>query len=378
MDILDINDEWEKFCDGSYEDDILNSIDSQKLLDNKPNCSDIYISTKTKISYLNQAIDIQKLFWKVPIVPYYEKKEGIIKKEMKFNTFTKEELDDLLSNIQTEHYTNQHILTHIDNPTGRIKFKDVRKISIGLNKKDLLSYRSKKRSAFYNCFVVILRLLINDKYKEIHIKVFNTGKLEIPGIQTNEMLDNSINLLINILKPYITDIEKPLKYIKDSNETVLINSNFNCGYYINRDALYNKLKNKYNLKCAYDPCSYPGIQCEFYYDLTKTEENQNGTPITPINNCSDSMNKNIDFIQIHFMIFRTGSVLIVGKCNENVLYVIYNFLKNLLESEYIEIIDKTNITVNINTNNNETRKKGRRVRKKITISEKIKIIDDDL
>jgi len=41
------------------------------------------------------------------------------------------------------------------------------------------------------------------------------------------------------------------------------------------------------------------------------------------------------------MIFRTGSVLIVGKCDENVLLIIYEFLKNLLSTEYTKICQQT-------------------------------------
>ncbi len=39
-------------------------------------------------------------------------------------------------------------MSHIDNPNGRIKFKDTRKISIGLSKKDIMTYRSKKNKHF--------------------------------------------------------------------------------------------------------------------------------------------------------------------------------------------------------------------------------------
>jgi hypothetical protein len=38
---------------------------------------------------------------------------------------------------------------------------------------------------------------------------------------------------------------------------------------------------------------------------------------------------------VSFMIFRTGSVLIVGKCEENVLNDIYLFIKNMMEREYL-------------------------------------------
>ena len=40
------------------------------------------------------------------------------------------------------------------------------------------------------------------------------------------------------------------------------------------------------------------------------------------------------------MIFRTGSVLIVGKCDEPVVMVIYEFVKTLLNNEYKQICQK--------------------------------------
>ena len=47
---------------------------------------------------------------------------------------------------------------------------------------DVINQRKKKKSAFYNCFV-IYRIKINGRFKEIHVKIFNTGKLEIPGFK---------------------------------------------------------------------------------------------------------------------------------------------------------------------------------------------------
>ena len=43
------------------------------------------------------------------------------------------------------------------------------------------------------------------------------------------------------------------------------------------------------------------------------------------------------------MIFRTGSILIVGNCNENILDIIYNFIVDILKKElYNNIISKKN------------------------------------
>jgi len=302
-----------------------------------PKCSSIYISTKTQISFLNTPIDIKKVFWDIPVMSYASQQTGIIKKQIKFSCTTKEELDEIEANTKkeidkNENFIETQIIEHIDNPDGRIKFKDHRKISIGLSKKDILNCRSKKKRAFFNCFVLIIRVENensppNEKsFKEMHIKVFNTGKLEIPGIQHENSLQNVIDILIQTLK---TNVGEHIKCKKDVCETVLMNSNFNCGFYIDRDKLYDILKYKYRINSNYDSCSYPGIQCKFFYYVGKD---------TSVTNTGQQPTANLnDYIEISFMIFRTGSVLIVGKCEDYVLHDIYKFLKEMFRVEFLHI-----------------------------------------
>jgi hypothetical protein len=317
-----------------------------------PKATDIYISTKTKIAYLNKTIDLKSIFWSVPIISYSTPINGVIKKQMKFNSTTKEELELIQDKIKNEIYFEEHVITHIDNPSGRIKFKDIRKISIGISKKDILSYRCKKKSAFYNCFVIILRMKIENIFKEFHVKVFNTGKLEIPGIQNETTFQMILSEVIKTLQPYV---DNKLEYNPNSEETVLINSNFNCGFFINRDELFEILTKKYNIQAIYDPCSYPGIQCKFYYNPDIGI--QNGCQISEENK---HLYQNIK--EVSFMIFRTGSVLIVGKCDENVLILIYDFLKIILNNEYTNICQKYSVgdDNNIFTIKDKTKKPRRK------------------
>ena len=177
-----------------------------KKTSNIPKVTPIYISTKTIISYLNKPVDLNEIFWKLPIIQYHIPQEGIIKKQMKIHSLSKDDLVNLEGKLQKENYIDQYIISHIDNPTGRIVFKDVRKISIGLCKKDVLSYRCKKKSAFYNCFVIILRILWENTYKEIHVKIFNTGKLEIPGIQKNDVLYKVLDNVVNTIRSVTNEI----------------------------------------------------------------------------------------------------------------------------------------------------------------------------
>jgi hypothetical protein len=377
----DINEEWKNFISSGNEDD---DISDDELVDlntfiqkdeelisanlsfdfnsETPKASDIYISTKTKLGYLNRTIDLNSVFWAVPVIPYARPCNGVIKKQKKFNSLTIEELEYIKEKLKFENYFEEHIITSINNPAGRIKFKDIRKVSIGISKKDIMSYRSKKKSAFYNCFVMIVRILVDHSYKEFHVKIFNTGKIEIPGIQSETVFQMLLKLVITILQPHIPE---QLEYNIDSEETVLINSNFNCGFFINREILYDTLKFKYNIQSIYDPCSYPGIQCKFYYNPDL--ENQIGCQIS-----EEDKKKYKNMKEVSFMIFRTGSVLIVGRCDESVLMIIYEFLKIILNNEYKQICQK-NIKLNgepdiLQFKSKDKDKKKKIRRKNITVS----------
>lgn len=393
---MNIDKEWSQFLssnnnnenDDDFDDDIEENAFYNKdefsttnisyeynTSDIPPKASDIYISTKSKIIFLNSSIDLKNVFWNIPVIPYSSPLNGVIKKQMKFNSTMPEELDFIKSKLVGELYTEEHIITNINNPTGRIKFKDVRKISIGLCKKDLLSYRCKKKSAFYNCFVLIVRMK-NEKdndFKEHHVKIFNTGKIGITGVRTEEGFYVLLKKVIEIIQPFI---ETKLEYIESSSETILINSNFNTGFFINREALYDILKLKYNIEAIYDPCSYPGIQCKFYYNANKTQQNgcQNAINASAINasDCVDIntiiKESNLDLstlnIKVSFMVFRTGSILIVGKCDENILLIIYEFLKRILHNEYANICQQKNKMELDYENSIMLKDKNKKIRKK--------------
>jgi hypothetical protein len=156
-----------------------------------------------------------------------------------------------------------------------------------------------------------------------------------------------LNHIIEILQPFYST---QLNYFEHS-DTVLINSNFNCGFYINREVLYDILRNKYNIQAIYDPCSYPGIQCKFYYN--NDIKIQSGMQIATKN---EEKYKNVT--QVSFMIFRTGSVLIVGMCDEDILRDIYQFIKELLKEEFKYICQK--IITSSDLENKDRKKKVRR------------------
>lgn len=354
---MDLTNEWLNFFSNDNNNDNNNVIKKTNNDIFDPKCSNIYISTKSKIIHLNKEINLYELFWKIPIIDYSNKEEGIIKKQIKFKHLDKESLEIFLERLEIlkrNHYVNEEIIKQIHTPIKSIIFRDERKISVGLSFEDFINKKVKKR-AFDNCIVFIIRILINKDYREFHLKLFNTGKIEIPGLKT----DYEMNTILDILKSNLQKIfpNYNFKY-NDFIDTILINSNFTCNFNIERNILTNILLKDYELNVAFDPCSYPAIQCKFFYNENKKNQNGICECETPCNLQEKKVLKKCREVSI--MIFRTGSILIVGHINENMLTVIYNFIKNILLKEFEKIkIDKN---MNFNENYKKTKKKINKIK----------------
>lgn len=330
--ICDKNDETNTECKG-----VIGSADKNM---------ELIISTKTKVLFLNQPIDIHRIYWEIPMVPYWIPKEGVLKKQIKIVSKTPEEFEEYKKRLESIPYYQENIIRQINNPGARtIKFKDERKLTVGISKKDITSYRGKIKNAFYNCFALVIRYhdLEDNLFREIHVKVFNTGKMEIPGIVNPRILENVKTLILQILVPHMEkDLKFPLDFIENSNEDhVLVNSNFNCGFFVNRERFHAILSSdKYGIESSYDPCSYPGVKCKFYFNHTLgfDLEKQNGC--VSLEDRGLKMSELLDnkkYTEVSFMIFRTGSGLIVGNCTERILRFVFDFIKKILIEEYSNI-----------------------------------------
>ena len=58
-------------------------------------------------------------------------------------------------------------------------------------------------------------------FKEMHVKIFNTGKMEIPGVPKDSILNNLLDKLLKMLNSSPLNLDIKIK--ENSFETVLIN-----------------------------------------------------------------------------------------------------------------------------------------------------------
>lgn len=366
-------------------------------------CEALYISTQTKIFYLNiPSLNVESIFWNLPIMEYGLPQTGIIKKQMRMIFKSPEEYEVYAEKIKDIPYHSEKIIKQINNPNARkLKFKDERKLTIGISKKDIMNCHGKEKKAFINCFAMILRMASTDKtniptdktktnanydktrhhiFHEVHVKVFNTGKITIPGIVDNDdtLLEITKKYILDILQANVTEplllipeeeipllrkivknkkgkeyilspIEQKIdevipknshvEYVKQQSG-VLINSNFNCGFYIDQMKLMRILQEKYHLEPTYNKSNYPGVKCKFYLN--------NGLPLDITvqsgNISEEDKKKKITewrledkYTKVTFVIFRTGNNLILGNFSKKILLFIFEFVKHILMTEYEEI-----------------------------------------
>lgn len=311
-----------------------------------PECGPLHISTKTKVLFLNCEIDTLATFWNIPLIDYWRPCEGVIKKQTKISANSPEEFEDAQERLRNcgHHYTEMVIKSAAANAQSRrLKYRDDRKVTIGISKKDIMNCRGKQKKAFMNCFAIIIRIRFKGEFREVHVKVFNTGKLEIPGVPEDEMLDVVREKVVEYLQPHLG--MSPLKYIRGNgdggDEDVLINSGFHCGFCIDQKSFYAILRSeKYGIETSYDSCHYPGIRCKYYYrnGLAADDPAQNGRIETEDNGIKMSqLELSKKYTSVSFMIFSTGNCLVVGNCSKAVLMHVFEFIKRTLVAEYASI-----------------------------------------
>lgn len=352
------------------------------------------ISTKSKIFHLNlDKLNVDQLFWKLPVIPYSRQSAGVIKKQIMIKMKSPQEVVAYKSNLK--HIDQPHVETitaqmnNSNTNARKNQFKDNRILTVGITNKSIVNGNSKKKKAFINCFAVNLRVNIPEspRFCEFHLKIFKTANITIPGISDDEsdMLIDSVKTdILNLLTPLVdtgdgpplrilADDELPMKknivknkkgvVVSNRTETgevdttnvntrkgchteysrsrtdILINSNFDCGFFIDQVKFTRILNEKYGLTATYNKVNYPGIKCRYYLDMTKPIDRASQTGIVaPADYDMDPLAFKEKYTKVTFIPFRTGRSLLLGAFSKSVLQFMYNdVIVPMLVEEYPHI-----------------------------------------
>lgn len=184
-------------------------------------------------------------------------------------------------------------------------------------------------------------LLYEDESKEMYIstKVFRNGNLQMTGIKNDQQGHD----IMNIIRGIIVD-----SYHKDNGVLInsateddlvpnnysicLINSDFKVGFNVRRDVLYKILTTDYSNNCSYEPCIYPGVKIQYFFNTMNEEKNgickcSTTCIIGKKSGCGDGHCK-----KITIAVFQSGSVIITGAQKSSQIDEVYAYISNILKT----------------------------------------------
>ncbi len=196
------------------------------------------------------------------------------------------------------------------------------------------SKNNKPRKYFYNQ----LTIHVYNSTKEnrlINVKIFNNGRVQMTGINNEFQGDDCIKTLceeFNRLKEKEKsfDSDEDIQSIEDL-ETVLINSDFDIGFPIDRESLHRLIIDS-GYYSSYEPCNYPGVNIKYYrnplrqnFGICDCEKPCNGKGKD--NTCK----------RITVAVFKSGKIIITGGRDKSDISVAHKFIKEFIHEnkEYI-------------------------------------------
>ena len=333
----------------------------------------LIISAKTQSLRLrlSRAVPFEELFWRTEIIPYMQPREGVVKKELRVEMSTEEEIRayEARKAAQTARMpdSQQHCVLETQYPrrtlTGAIvRRRDIRRLNVGICQKELQCKRRTANMAFSNCFVLYLRWTVDGgrSFEESHIKVFPTGQVDLPGIASPVACAHIREMLSVLLcdEPPSEEKEKEKEKEKDKEKEkgsgsgsslVLINTDFRCNFEIEREPLRDVLFYKHQLKSLTQP-EQPSLRCHLY--VRRDLPFEVGTQ-TFVMDAEDEMeiqrlkgNRRKQFLKqllhtkyykLTCTFFRTGKVLVAGACTRESLQFVFEFVRDLLLREHAQI-----------------------------------------
>jgi TATA-box binding protein (TBP) (component of TFIID and TFIIIB) len=196
-------------------------------------------------------------------------------------------------------------------------------------KKNVNPKKKKKLANFYNQVTVIIRM--DEGNKDINVKLFLNGSIQMTGCKSVKNIVESLDKLFIglktikaivdfktneiIEKPFVDDVTK-IDFANISMADIkipMINSNFNIGFQIDRDKLF-EILDADNLNLNVHDCSYdPDIHA-----------------------CVNIKYNHVEKI-VSIFVFEKGPIIITGAKNCKQIYDAYMFINNYLLQNFKKI-----------------------------------------
>ena len=237
----------------------------------------------------------------------------------KLNTFVN--LKNLLDNINP-----------IDD--GFIRYVETSVGNKGFAKKNTKKKRKPvlKKSLFFNQGTVIV--FDKEAGKLVNVKLFQNSKIQVTGILSKEMGIRVVNDVVKYIVHLDSDFCEEQKIFNNNDvnlsdfRLVLQNADFDFGYSINREELYQDLV-KEDIFCTYEASHYPGVNIKLFYNKTNPFQTGICNCETP---CSGKGKNENECVRITTAVFASGKCLVTGSRDAEQLDFAHNFIYDFVNN----------------------------------------------
>ena len=221
---------------------------------------------------------------------------------------------------------------------GILKFEHRDQV-IGQSHRDALTKRKISSKCFFNQSTLVVRRKHPTQagWKEVNLKLFANGSVQMTGIASEEFGVETLNWLIAEVdkleespwggKPSIVNFNKQL-----------INSDFSVGCHLRRDKLHEIITRQYSIFSILESTIYQGVNTKYYYNESgdKTKPGQCSCKEFCQGQGNGEGEGQCKRITISF--FQTGNIIITGARHMKQINEAYEFVKQFLVKHAVEII----------------------------------------
>lgn len=218
---------------------------------------------------------------------------------------------------------------------------------VGSSTRDVLTKRKVTEKTFFNQATLVIRKTFPGRgWKEVNIKMFANGGIQMTGVPTAEFSQEAIQFVMD----QITEKDPDVFHVVGTNPPMrasasltkfriqLINSDYSINRQIYQDKLHKVLSNVYNLFSSHESTIYQGVNTKYYY-------NKKGNPLRPgICECKAQCNGQGlgdgegQCKRITISPFSSGKIIITGAREMDQINEAYEFFNAILATHDKEIL----------------------------------------
>jgi TATA-box binding protein (TBP) (component of TFIID and TFIIIB) len=228
---------------------------------------------------------------------------------------------------------------------GIVKFEH-RADVIGESHRDALTNRKITNKSFFNQSTLVVRRAVRvggmlpsaNMFKEVNIKLFGNGSVQMTGINSEEFARETLEWLINeCAKLSETPFMKPPAVNKMNIQ--MINSDFSIGVPIHSEAIHAILRDRYSLFSIFEKTLYQGVDTKYFYNTARDQEADPGVCDCPTHCSGQGTGHGAgECKRITISIFQTGNIIITGARNMDQINEAHEFINRVFDRHEAEFV----------------------------------------